>query len=192
MKLLVRTLASAALVAGMCVASPAEAEPASETPPAAAAAPGAPAGAIAAPVSPATEPPPAEASRRTAWPWILMGTGVALIVTAAVFQVKAVSEDDKREDDELKLTVLTQGDPGRPALVKSVEDHDDSAKTSRTISLAVGTVGFLAVAGSVILWFVEGGSSSPSPKPVPAGGLKPTFTPSLGPSYAGASLGASF
>src|SRR4051794_20808992 len=66
------------------------------------AAPSAPPPAPAEPVAPA-EPPPA-ASKRTVWPWIIMGTGVALIITATVLEVNAVREDDKRESEEVKLT----------------------------------------------------------------------------------------
>jgi hypothetical protein len=124
-----------------------------------------------------------------------MGTGVALVITAAVFQFRAISEDDKREDDELKLSVLDSNDPQRKTLAASAADHDDSAKGSRTASFAIGTVGFLAIAGSVVWWFTEGGSSSPSTTPAQPVGkleLKPRFTPSISPTYAGASLSASF
>lgn len=133
---------------------------------------------------------PASASQRTLWPWVIMGTGVALIVTAAAFQVRAVSEDDKREADETKLFALPQGDPQRKELQDSAKEHDDSATSSRTTSLVLGTVGFLAVAGSVVLWFFEGSSNATSP-PATARS-KPTFTPSLAPGYAGAMLGARF
>lgn len=135
-------------------------------------------------------PPVASERKRTAWPWIIMGTGVALIATAAVLQLRSVSEDDERESAESKLFSLPQGDPQRRALQDSAASHDDAASSNRTASLVVGTVGFLAVAGSVVWWFFEGGSSSPS-KPASAT-AKATFTPSFARGYAGASLGASF
>ena len=140
--------------------------------------------------SPSTSAP-AAGSKRTVWPWVIMGTGVALIVTAVVLEVKAVREDDKRESEEVKLTGFVSrpaNDPEKSALQKSIDDHSSSASSERTAALIVGTVGFLAVAGSVILWFVEGSSSAPAP----AARLKPTFTPALSPGYAGARLGLSF
>lgn len=152
--------------------------------PAAAAAPAAPA------PSATTEPPPAAEGHRTAWPWVIMGGGVALIVTAAVLEVHAVKEDDRREADETKLFSTPPGDPDRVALQKSASSHDDSAKSTRTAALVIGTVGFLAVAGSVILWFVEGSSGSGDDTTKKT--TKPKLLPSFGPGYAGASLGASF
>lgn len=185
-----RFFAAAAFVSATALASPASAE--STTAPAATESP-APAAAPAA-ASTATEPPAATGSHRTAWPWILMGTGVALVVTAAVLQVGAVREDDKRESDEGKLSglfSLPSSDPQRVSLEKSIEEHDDNAKSARTAALIVGTVGFLTIAGSVVLWFYEGGSSEPS-KAANGNKMKPRLLPSFGPSYAGASLGTSF
>jgi len=188
-----RVFGAAAFVSLTTLASSASAESTTAPP-----APATPSGETSAAPAAATttEPPAAAGSHRTAWPWILMGTGVALVVTAAVLQVGAVREDDKRESDEGKLSnlfTLPASDPQRKALAASIEDHDDKAKSARTAALIVGTVGFLTIAGSVVLWFYEGGSSEPSksandaPKP-----LKPRLLPSFGPSYAGASLGASF
>lgn len=181
-----RAALGAAVIAFTCFAGSAHADP---PPPAEAPATAAPAAA-----APTTEPP-ATASKRTAWPWIIMGGGVALIVTATVLELHSVKEDDRREADETKLFSLPPGDPGRAELQKSAASHDDSAKSSRTGALVIGTVGFLAVAGSVVLWFVEGSSgssgsdgASPSPKAT----LKPKLLPTFGPGYAGASFGASF
>jgi hypothetical protein len=162
--------------------TPATAEPAAAAP--AATAPGAP-----------SSEPPATTSHRTAWPWIVMGTGVALVVTAAVIAVHAVAEDDRREKDETKLFSTPQGDPERKALQESAESHDTSAKNGRTAALVIGTVGFLAMAGSVVWWFVEGASSTPDASATSKTSktrLKPSFTPALSPGYAGAMLGASF
>jgi hypothetical protein len=142
-----------------------------------------------------TAEPPATKSGRTAWPWVIMGGGVALIVTAAVLEVHAVKEDDRREADETKLFSLPPGDPSKTELQKSAASHDDSAKSTRTGALVIGTVGFLAVAGSVILWFVEGGSSSSASSSASASATakaKPSLLPSFGPGYAGASFGTSF
>lgn len=119
-----------------------------------------------------------------------MGTGVALVTTAFVLQVASVAEDDKREKDDIKLSGLPQGDPQRAALQESAAKHDESASNTRTAALVVGTVGFLTIAGAVVLWFTEGGSSS-STAPASAK-LRPRFTPSLQPGYAGGSLSASF
>ncbi|MDB4936516.1 MAG: hypothetical protein JWP87_3488 [Labilithrix sp.] len=148
-------------------------------------------------VAPSAQPPPAE-SHRTAWPWIVMGTGIALVVTAAVVEVHAVKEDDRREADEVKLFSLPQGDPQRKELQASAQSHDDSATNGRTAALIVGTVGFLAMAGAVVWWFVEGGSSAPAASAsngttkAQTKALKPSFVPSLAPGYAGATLGATF
>jgi len=188
-----RLAASAATLALACFAFPrlACADEAPASPPASASP--APVVAAAEPAAPAAEPPPA-ASKRTVWPWVLMGTGVALVVTATVLQVNSVSEDDKRESDEVKLTSLAgrpATDPEKRALQTSVDDHAKSASNGRTAALIVGTVGFLTIAGSVVLWFFEGSSSSAASAP-PAGKLRPSLTPSFGPTYAGASFGASF
>ena len=169
-----------------------------------------------APAAPATTPAPApaatgasaqtdvtldsppEPSHRTAWPWIIIGAGVALVVTATVLEIHAVSEDDQRTAAEDKLFSLPQGDPQRQPLVDSAASHDSSASTSRTEALIIGSVGFVAIAGAVVLWFVEGGSSSASSAsasgaaPVSAKRKLPSILPRLAPGYAGAMLGASF
>ena len=123
-----------------------------------------------------------------------MGGGVVLIATATVLELHSVKEDDRREADETKLFALPQGDPSRAALTQSASSHDDSAKSSRTQALVLGTIGFLAVAGSVVLWFVEGGSSSSasSASSTASAKAKPSLTPSFAPGYAGASFAASF
>lgn len=192
-----RLSGAAAFVSFTALAGAAQAQspptpPASTTPATATATPAEPASTAppsAATSNTTTEPPSATGSHRTAWPWILMGTGIALVVTAAVFQVSAVREDDKRESEEAKIFSLPAGDPARQGLQKSIETHDDAAKSNRTTSLIVGTVGFLTIAGSVVLWFYEGRSDEPAKAAKP---LRPTLLPSFGPSYAGASLGASF
>jgi hypothetical protein len=127
-----------------------------------------------------------------------MGGGVALIATAVVLELHSVKENDRRDSDDIKLFALPppapgQDDPARAALQQSRASHDDSAKSSRTAALIVGTVGFLAVAGSVVLWFVEGGSDSAASSGATAKAkTTPSLLPSFGPGYAGASLGASF
>ncbi len=187
----------------------------------AAPAPAAPAAAPAAPVpsaapsgsaAPATandvtlDSPP-EPSHRTAWPWIIISTGVALVVTATVLEVHAVSEDDQRTAAEDKLFSLPQGDPQRQPLVDEAASHDKSASSSRTAALVIGSVGFVAIAGAVVLWFVEGGSSASSnstastastasaaPRASTASVKRsmPSILPSFGPGFTGATLGASF
>jgi hypothetical protein len=139
-------------------------------------------------------------SHRTAWPWIIIGTGIALVVTATVLEVHAVSEDDQRQTAEIKLTGLPSGDPQRQPLVDQASSHDKSATTSRTEALIIGSVGFVAIAGAVVLWFVEGSSSEgpaatsamSSSSATRARRIKPSILPSLAPGYAGAMLGASF
>jgi hypothetical protein len=140
---------------------------------------------------------PATESHRTAWPWIIIGTGIALVVTATVLEVHAVSEDDQRQTAEIKFTGLPVGDPQRQPLVDQASSHDKSATTSRTEALIIGSVGFVAIAGAVVLWFVEGGSSDAPPatsatSATRAKRIKPSILPSLAPGYAGAMLGASF
>jgi hypothetical protein len=183
-----RLAMAAVIVALMVFAAPGRAL-ADETPATAPAAPASPAATP--PATPVTEPAPAT-GKRTLWPWIIMGTGVALIVTATVLEVNAVHEDDQRESEEVKLKDLVSlpaSDPKKAQLQASVDDHAQSASSERTAALIVGTVGFLTVAGSVVLWFVEGSAAAPA---APAAKRRPTFTPSFGPSYAGATLGASF
>jgi hypothetical protein len=166
----------------------------------------APAAAPAPPAAPATTAAPAAAgptdvtldtpspSHRTAWPWIIIGTGIALVVTATVLEVHAVSEDDQRQAAEIKFTGLPIGDPQRQPLVDEAASHDKSATTTRTEALIIGSVGFVAIAGAVVLWFVEG-SSSEAPSATTASRakrIKPSILPHLAPGYAGAMLGASF
>lgn len=187
----VRLAAGAAIVALMFFAPPALAEEAGASPPG----PSAPAASAATSPSPAvtSEVPPAP-SRRTVWPWVLMGTGVALVVTATVLEINSVHEDDQREAAEVKLNdyaTRPATDPEKKQLQASVDDHQKSASKERTAALIVGTVGFLTIAGSVVLWFFEGSASS-SAAPAPVAKHKPSLTPSFGPGYAGASLGASF
>lgn len=186
---LLRLALGAAMIAFTTVAPSAHAEPA----PSSEAAPTAPAPAAPPEASATTEPAATAATKssRTAWPWIIMGTGVALIVTATVLELHSVKEDDRREADEVKAIGFPLGDPARAGLTQSASSHDDSAKSSRTQALVLGTIGFLAVAGSVVLWFVEGGSSSTASTTATAK-VKPSLTPSFAPGYAGASFGASF
>lgn len=176
-------------------ATPAPAETATAPAPAPAAPPATP---VATNPTSTTEPP-AEGSHRTAWPWIIIGTGIALVVTATVFQIKSVSEDDQRDKAEQQLFPLQPGDPQRPALQAAIKSHDDSAKSDRTTALIIGSVGFVAIAGSVVLWFYEGGSSSSSTpaasaaaKKKSAPAAKASLLPSFAPSYAGASFGLTF
>jgi hypothetical protein len=119
------------------------------------------------------------------------------VVTATVLEVHAVSEDDQRQTAEIKFTGLPVGDPQRQPLVDQASSHDKSATTSRTEALIIGSVGFVAIAGAVVLWFVEGGSSDAPPatsatSATRAKRIKPSILPSLAPGYAGAMLGASF
>jgi hypothetical protein len=163
-------------------AEPAPAEPASPaTTPATATSPTTTA------TTEAPPPPVATGSRRTAWPWIVMGTGVALLGTALVFQVRAVSEDDQRQSDEVKLLGLPGGDPGRQALQDSAASHHSSATSSRTAALLIGAAGFVTVAGSVVWWFFEGGDPAPA-----AAARAPRLVPALQPGYAGGTFSASF
>ena len=178
--------------------APGTAEPAAPpaTAPASPAAPAAPPGS-AAPTDVTLDSPP-EPSHRTAWPWIIIGTGIALVVTATVLEVHAVAEDDRRTAAEDKLFSLPQGDPQRQPLVDEAASHDKSASSSRTGALIIGSVGFVAIAGAVVLWFVEGGSSgssgsaAPADKKTTAKRKLPSILPQFAPGYAGAMLGASF
>ncbi len=174
-------------------AAPPAAAPA--TPPTSA--PAAPAAAAPAGANDVTLDSPPEPSHRTAWPWVIITTGVALVVTATVLEVHAVSEDDQRTAAEDKLFSLPQGDPQRQPLVDEAASHDKSATSSRTAALIIGSVGFVAIAGAVVLWFVEGGSSgsASSASTASAASTKrklPSILPSLGPGFTGATLGASF
>ena len=200
----VRLAAGAALLALTCFAAPASAdEPAAKaTATTPATTESAPATSTTSTMTPGpaaatTETPPAATGKRTVLPWILMGTGVALVVTAIVLEVNAVREDDKREAAEVKLQSYVQepaSNPDKQRLLKEKDDHESSASSERTAALIVGTVGILTVAGSVVLWFYEG-SKTDSP-PTPSARIQPSFRPSfrpqLGASYAGGMLGASF
>jgi len=182
-----RLAAGAAIVALTCLAAPAHAD---EPAPAPAAPTEGASSTIPGPSAATTEPPPA-ASKRTVWPWVLMGTGVAFVVTALVLEVNAVHEDDQREAAEVKLQDYAQqpaSNPDKQRIQAEVDDHKSSASTERTAALIIGTAGFLTVAGSVVLWFYEGSKSDPAP----AARLKPSLRPSLGPTYAGANLGLTF
>ncbi len=148
-----------------------------------------PASSAAAPAAPTTEPPKAE-THRTAWPWIVLGTGLALVATSAVFAGLTLHEDSQADKTDVKISALTPSDPGRSALVKEKEDHESKASSSRTTAIIFGTVGFLTIAGSILMWYFEGSSSSEAPAKTAK--MKPTFAPAIGPGYAGGSLGLSF
>ena len=186
-------VASTAHAQGPATAEPPGAAPVAPSAAAGPAASPAPAGGGAAATDVTLESPP-EPSHRTAWPWIVIGTGVALVVTATVLEVHAVSEDDQRTAAEDKLFSLPQGDPQRQPLVDSAASHDKSASTSRTEALIIGSVGFVAIAGAVVLWFVEGGSSGSSSASTATTTKRklPSLLPSFAPGYAGGMLGASF
>jgi hypothetical protein len=169
------------------------ADPAVTTPAPAATTPAAPAAAA---PSDVTLDVPAQ-SHRTAWPWIIIGTGIALVVTATVLEVHAIAEDDQRQTAEIKFTGLPLGDPQRQPLIDQADSHAKSATTSRTEALIIGSVGFVAIAGAVVLWFVEGSSSeaptaTTASRATRATRIKPSILPKLAPGYAGATLGASF
>jgi hypothetical protein len=180
-----RLAAGAAVLAVTCLATPARADDrVPDRTDAAAPPPRATPNAVAV----TTEPP--VASARTVWPWVLMGTGVALIATALVLEINAVREDDKAEAANVKLSDYVQQpatNPDKQRLQAEVDDHKSSASTERTVALVVGTAGFLTVAGSVVLWFYEGGKSAPA-----AAGKAAAFRPAFSPTFAGASLGGSF
>lgn len=186
-----RLLAAGALVVGIGLAStPASADepaPASALPPPAAAPAAAPA---------TTEPPKTE-SKRTAWPWIVLGTGLALVATSAVFAGLTLHEDSKREETEQKLFGLTPSDPQYKDLQLEVENRKDRASSNRTTAIVFGTVGFLTIAGSILWWYFEGAASEPkaasrtSPAS-PVSPTKPRFSPTVAPGYAGASMGFAF
>lgn len=193
-------LASTAQAQAPATADPAGAGPAvtSPAPPAPAASPPAPAAPSAAPAAGVPtdvtlDQPPAP-THRTAWPWIIIGTGIALVVTATVLEVHAVAESDRRDTAQTKLFSLPPSDPQHQPLVDEAASHDKSATSSRTAALVIGSVGFVAIAGAVVLWFVEGGSSESASAATATTAKRklPSLMPSLAPGYAGAMLGASF
>lgn len=193
----VRLAAGAAILALTCFAAPAAADEPAAPAPATAPAPTESAHATPpptpAPAAATSETAPAATGKRTVLPWILMGTGVALVVTAVVLEVNAVHEANQRDAAEVKLqdyNTAPANDPKKVSLLAEKADHESSASTQRTAALIVGTVGILTVAGSVVLWFYEG-SKTDSP-PTPSARFTPSFRPQLGPSYAGGMLGASF
>ena len=118
-----------------------------------------------APAAAATTEPPAATSKRTAWPWVIMGARRrARSSPSTVLEVHAVEggRPARRRRDEALLAPA--GRSVAAALQSPQRQHDNAAKSSRTAALVVGTVGFLAVAGAVVLWFVEGSSSSSAPR----------------------------
>ncbi|MBS2019847.1 MAG: hypothetical protein JST00_43695 [Deltaproteobacteria bacterium] len=180
-----RLLGATAVVVAIAIA-PASAQadeatpaPSSSAPSSSPASPGEP------PASTTTEPPKAE-SKRTAWPWIVLGTGLALVATSAVFAGLTVHEDDKREEAEQKLFGLTPNDAQYKTLQTEVENRKDRSSSNRTTSIVFGTVGFLTIAGSILWWYFEGAASEPK------AATKPRLTPALGPGYAGAAMGFAF
>ena len=195
-----RAAAAVTVLALGCFASSAHAQATPGTPtadptaPAAGAPPAAPAAASSTPESRATTEPPAAGPHRTIWPWLIIGTGAALIVTATVLEVHAVAEDERHDQDEEKLfSIPTTDTAARKPLEDSADSHAKSAKSTRTTALVVGSIGFIAVAGAVLLWFYEGSSGgSATAEPAPATKAKSTLLPSFAPGYAGASFGTAF
>lgn len=189
-----RLAAGAAILALTCFAAPAAAdEPAPATPVTTATTETAAATtSTPGPAAQATDTAPV-ASKRTVWPWVLMGTGVALIATALVFEISSVRQDDKAEAADVKLQSYLgepASNPDKQRIQSEVDDHKSSASSERTAALIIGTAGFLTVAGSVVLWFYEGSRTDSSSAPTAR--FVPRFRPALGPSYAGGMLGASF
>jgi len=186
-----RLAAGAAILALTCLAAPAAAdEPAPATPATTESA--ATTTSTPGPATATTDTAPV-ASKRTVWPWVLMGTGVALIATALVFEISSVRQDDKSEAADVKLQSYLgepASNPDKQRLQSEVDDHKSSASSERTAALIIGTAGFLTVAGSVVLWFYEGSRTDPASAPTAR--FVPRFRPALGPSYAGGMLGASF
>jgi hypothetical protein len=176
-----RLLGASALVLAIGLAS----TPAAADEPAPAPAAPAPA---AAPAAPTTTEPPRTESKRTAWPWVVLGTGLALVATSAVFAGLTLHEDDKREVAESKLFGLTPSDPQYKDLQLEVENRKDRASSNRTTAIIFGTVGFLTIAGSILWWYFEGAASEPKT----AAPMTPRFSPTLAPGYAGGSMGFAF
>lgn len=141
---------------------------------------------VAAPATTTTTEPPRTESKRTAWPWVMLGTGLALVATSAVFAGLTVHEDGKREETEEKLVGLTASDPQYRNLQTEVENRKDRASSNRTTAIIFGTVGFLTIAGSILWWYFEGSASEPK------AATKPRITPTVAPGYAGASMGFAF
>ena len=114
----------------------------------------------------------------------------------------AVREDDQRTDRRGRSS--SRPPTGRSARQRS----SDSGRVARQVGeerthrgrSSSARVGFVAIAGAVVLWFVEGGSSrlrADRPRRPRAGRRrrrkrKPSILPAFAPGYAGASLSASF
>ena len=167
---------------------PAPAAPASTTAPASPASSDAQTPASAQPAPPA-EPPKTEPGR-TAWPWIMLGTGLVLVATSAVFAGLTLHEENRREDAETKIFGLTPNDPQYRDLQTDIENRKGRASSERTTAIVVGTVGFLTIAGSILWWYFEGDAIERHDKKHAA--IKPRVAPSLAPGYAGASMGFAF
>jgi hypothetical protein len=188
--LITRALAIATVLVLGCFTSTAQADSPADSTPQASTPNAAPAGA-----TQTTDPPAAAGPHRTIWPWIIISTGAALIVTATVLEIHAVKEDDRHDQDEEKLfSIPTTDTATRKPIQDSADEHEKSATNTRTAALIVGSVGFIAVAGAVLLWFYEGskGGEAPADPAKPAAKINPSLLPSFGPGYAGAAFGASF
>lgn len=180
-----RRLLGAAVVVALALA-PASARADEAAPAPSSSAPSSSAAPPAEPSASTTTEPPKVESKRTAWPWVVLGTGLALVATSAVFAGLTVHEDDKREEAEQKLFGLTPNDAQYKTLQTEVENRKDRSASNRTTSIVFGTVGFLTIAGSILWWYFEGAASEPK------AATRPRLTPAFGPGYAGAAMGMSF
>lgn len=150
-----------------------------------------PAEAPRAPSGPLAKPDPEGPQvHHTAWPYLLAGTGLALVITGIVLEVSSVHQNDQADSADQTLAQLQDGDPRKPSVQADRDDHHDSASTDRTAAIIFATAGSLTLAGSVILWFVEAGQ--PAPSGGTSAGLKTHFVPTFGPGHAGAAFTGTF
>ena len=161
-------------------------EPVVEPPPAAPVGPRAPSGPLAKP------DPEGPQVHHTAWPYLLAGTGLALVVTGVILEVSSVHQQDQADKADETLAQLPEGDARKPQYQNDRDDHHDSATTERTAAIIIATAGVLTIAGSVVLWFIEAGQ--PAPSAGPTASVKPQrhLLPTFGPGYGGAAFVGTF
>lgn len=137
-----------------------------------------------------TEPPPeaptSDGKTQRLVGYIVGGAGVLLAGSAVVWQLVALSEDDKRADLDKQLANLRADDPAREPLLTSRKSHADAAKTDQTIAI-VSVIGGAALIGTGVVLVL----TAPSGKKA-ASATRPLVYPMLGNGFAGAGLSTSF
>ncbi len=124
--------------------------------------------------APAPPPPPVvvvSPRGHTIYPWIVVGTGVALAAGGAVVAIVGKGKISDGED----------ACPGRACATQALADDGNSGRSQATVGVVLAGVGVAAIAGGLIWHFAEPTSARTSD----ATTRRLNVTPAVAPGYAG-------